>query len=267
MPTCLRTGLLLALLLASCTSAGAQSGLAGAERRALLEYAFTRLDAGADPWHLASLELSRRSPGGTLLARGSLARRSLARRFDRTGTQLEVEAYPRLTRRTYAFVGAGFSPDEVFPEVRLGAELFTALAPGWEASAGARWLDFRTRDVTLLTGSLGAYPGNWYLAARPFLSLDDDGGSSLSGTVLARRYLRDADEYVSLRLGGGEAPAEVFTAAELERVGSARAAVEGKTRLARGANLLASLGWEREELPADRERRRVTAGVGVETRF
>ena len=32
-------------------------------------------------------------------------------------------------------------------------------------------------------------------------------------------------------------------------------------------NVLASLGWEREELPADRERRRVTAGVGVETRF
>jgi hypothetical protein len=50
-------------------------------------------------------------------------------------------------------------------------------------------------------------------------------------------------------------------------VGSARVAVEGKTRLARGVNVLASLGWEREELPADRERRRVTAGVGVETRF
>jgi YaiO family outer membrane protein len=263
MPTCLRAGLLLALLLGSATAAaGAQSGLPGAERRALLEYAFTRLDGGAEPWHLGSLELSRRSPGGTLLARGSLARR-----FDRTGTQLEVEAYPRLTPRTYAFVGAGFSADELFPELRLGAELFTALAPGWEASAGARWLDFRTREVTLLTGSVGAYPGNWYLAARPFLSLDDDGGSSLSGTVLARRYLRDADEYVSLRLGGGEAPAEVFTAAELERVGSTRVAVEGKTRLARGASLLASLGWEREELPADRERRRVTAGVGVETRF
>jgi YaiO family outer membrane protein len=262
MPTCLRAGLLLVLLLAiGSPAAVGQSGLPGAERRALLEYAFTRLDGGAEPWHLGSLELSRRSPGGTLLARGSLARR-----FDRTGTQLEVEAYPRLSRRTYAFMGAGFSPDELFPEVRLGAELFTALAPGWEASAGARWLDFRTRDVTLLTGSVGAYPGSWYLAARPFLALDD-GGSSLSGTVLARRYLRDADEYVSLRLGGGEAPAEVFTAAELERVGSARAAVEGKTRLTRGANLLASLGWERDDLPADRERRRVTAGVGVETRF
>jgi YaiO family outer membrane protein len=263
MRTCRRAGLLLALLLLAGgpSAAGAQSRPAGAERRALLEYAFTHLDDGAEPWHLATLELSRRSAAGTWLARGSAARR-----FDRTGTQLEVEAYPRLSRRTYAFVGAGYSPDELFPELRLGAELFAAPAPGWEASAGARWLDFRARDVTLLTGSVGAYPGNWYLAARPFLALGDDGGS-LSGTLLARRYLRDADEYLSLRLGGGEAPAEVFTAAELERVGSARAALEGKTRLARGASLLATLGWEREELPADRERRRVTAGVGVETRF
>lgn len=134
MPTCLRAGLVLALLLVSATSAAdAQSGRVAPERRALLEYAFTRLDGGADPWHLASLELSRRSPGGTLLARGSLARR-----FERTGTQLEVEAYPRLSRRTYAFVGAGFSPDELFPELRLGAELFTALAPDWEASGSAR---------------------------------------------------------------------------------------------------------------------------------
>jgi YaiO family outer membrane protein len=195
-----------------------------------------------------------------------LARGSVARRFGGTGSQLEVEAYPRLSRRAYAFVGAGYSPDELFPQLRLGAELFAAPAPGWEASAGARWLDFRTREVTLLTGSVGAYPGNWYLAARPFLALGDD-GSSLSGTLLARRYLRDADEYLSLRLGGGEAPAEEFTAAELERVGSARVGVDGKTRLARGVNVLASLGWEREELPADRERRRVTAGVGVETRF
>jgi YaiO family outer membrane protein len=262
MRACLRIGVPAALLLAAgAPAAGAQSGPAAPERRALLEYAFTHLDGGADPWHLASLELSRRAPGATVLARGSVARR-----FGETGTQLEVEAYPRLSRRAYAFVGAGYSPDELFPELRLGAELFAAPAPGWEASAGARWLDFRTREVTLLTGSVGAYPGDWYLAARPFLALGDD-GSSLSGTLLARRYLRDADEYLSLRLGGGEAPAEVFTAAELERVGSARVAVDGKTRLARGVNVLASLGWEREELPADRERRRVTAGVGVETRF
>ena len=262
MRQCLRTGLLLALLLAPRPgAAGAQADPAALELRARLDYAFTHLDGGADPWHLASLELSRRSAAGTVLARGSVARR-----FDLTGSQLEVEAYPRLTARTYAFLGAGWSPDELFPGLRMGAELFAAPAPGWEASAGARWLDFRERDVTLLTASVGAYPGNWYLAARPFLALDE-GDTSLSGTLLARRYLRDADEYVSLRVGGGEAPAEQLTAAELERVGAALVGVDGRMRLGRRAGVLASLGWEREELPGDRERRRLTAGVGVETRF
>ena len=228
--------------------------------RASVSYEQTRFDSELDPWHLASIELSRRSDAGTFLLRGNQANR-----FGTVGRQLEAEAYPRLGERVYAYLGVGASPDEIFPELRYGAELFVAPVTGAELSVGVRRLDFSGTAVTLYTGSAGWYAGNHYLAVRPFLA-EKESGTSASGTVLARRYFRDADDWVGVRLGAGETPAEELTSTELERLGSWRAALEGK-RPVGALHLRGSVGYEREEIAAGRERGRFTVGVGLERRF
>lgn len=258
-----RVGLTAAGLVLAAAPARAQADTVPAAYRAAVGYTLDYFRGDTDPWHLAAVEVSRRSARGTVLARGTFASR-----FSRTGEQVEVEAYPRLTGRTYGFVGAGWSPGELFPRFRAGAELFGTPSRGWELSAGARYLDFQTTRVTLLTGSVGAYPRNYYLAARPFLAFSstDDRGT-LSGSLLARRYLRTEEEYLTLRVSGGSTPPEQFTATELGRTGAFQVGIDGKTPVGERVSLTGLLGRQWEDLPGGRERRRFVVGVGAEARF
>lgn len=229
--------------------------------RVAADYVYSHFDRDLEPWHVISTELSVRSPTrGTLLGRATGARR-----FEQTGVQLEMEAYPRLTPRTYGYLEAGWSPSGIFPRYRLGAELFAMPARAVEVSVGVRRLAFEVRDVTILTGSVGAYSGNYYVVARPFVSSRDD-GTSISGTVAVRRYFRDADDYVTVRVGGGRAPGDELTSMELDRLRSLRVRLDGKRPLG-GVHLRWAVGWEAEELPGERERRRVVLGIGAERRF
>lgn len=228
--------------------------------RAALSYEHTRFARDLDPWHLTSLELSRRSGGGTLILRGTTARR-----FGTNGTQVEVDAYPRLGQGVYGYLNAGYSGTELFPEWRYGAELFVTVGQGVELSAGGRRLEFDAERVDLYTGSAGLYRGNYYLAARSFFSPRTDG--TVSASLMARRYLRDAEEYLTLRVGGGSAPADDVTRAELERVSSFRVSVDGRRAVATALHLRLLAGFEREELPLARERSRVTVGAAIERAF
>lgn len=233
-----------------------------ADRRIAVDYSVARFDGSLDPWHLLSAEALHRSGWGAVIARATLARR-----FGQTGEQVEVEAYPRLGQRAYAYLNLGYSPSGLFPESRYGAEIFAVVRPGLEASAGARHLDFDAQAVTLYTASVGAYLGKFYLVARPFVS-PRDGELLASAIFTARRYLGDeTDQWVALVVGGGEVPGEETTAFELERLGSRQALLEGRTRLTDPLGVRWSTGYEWEELPGDQTRRRFTLGLGLEARF
>lgn len=231
--------------------------------RASLEYGITYFDGrtAPEPWHTASAELSRRTRAVTLVARATVAER-----FGRRGEQFEVDAYPRISPRFYGYLNAGWSPSEIFPELRLGAELYANAGGGIELSAGARRLEFATRGVTILTGSVGRYAGNYYFSARPYVTPRDE-GTSYSGTLLARRYFSGADSYATFTVGAGTAPTEGAQEFELDRVSSRRVGVFGRTPMGRGVGLRWSAGYEHEELTPAVDRGRVSAGLGLEKRF
>lgn len=249
---------LVALALFAAPGARAQSGHG---LRAGVAYSQSRFSSDLEPWHLATLEVAAQGAAGTALLRANAARR-----FAISGVQLEAEAYPRLTERAYAFLNVGASSAEIFPALRMGAELYVMPVDMLELSGGVHHLDFRTEDVTLLTGSAGVYQGNLFAAVRPVLALVRE-DRRLAVDLLVRRYLRDADEHLTLRLGGGATPTETFTTAELNRVDAARVAVEAQTPIGEAVHLRLLAGFEHEQLPEDRERDRLTLGVGVVRRF
>ena len=130
------------------------------EHAVSLGYSTAHFDAALDPWHLATVELRRRSAFGALLARASVARR-----FGETGQQYEAEAYPRLADRAYAYLNLGWSPSGLFPERHYGAELFGTVAPGWGALRGRAPPRLRGRGGDALhplppprTGAAGTCP-------------------------------------------------------------------------------------------------------------
>lgn len=231
------------------------------QHRLAVEYSTARFDGDIDPWHVASIEGIRRSERGTFLLRGTLAKR-----FGDTGEQFEVEAYPRLGGRSYAYLAAGLSPSGLFPNRRFGGELFLSAADATEVSAGIRHLDFDDRNVTLLTASLGHYFGPYFVNLRPYVS-PRDGDFLYSGSLLLRRYSADPDEWVGLVVYGGEVPGEEATTFELERLKSAAASLEIRRQVTPRVGLRGSGGFEWEEIQPEVSRRRITLGVGIEARL
>ena len=116
-----------------------------------LEY--ERFNRDLSPWKLATFELTGKSERGTITGRVTEARR-----FDTNGTQVEVEAYPRFGKTTYAYLNAGGSNSTILAHRRYAAELFHTLPGAWELSAGARRIEFTsdrrrsTRHRWVVTG-------------------------------------------------------------------------------------------------------------------
>ena len=226
-----------------------------------LDGGVTTFSGATAPWSQASLSVSRRGAPGTVIARVNQARR-----FGESGVQVEAEAYPRLSRSTYAYVDLGYSRARVYPGWRSGAELFTALPRAWELSGGYRQLRFQDAPVTLLTGSVGRYVGDYWFSLRPWLRTGV-AATSASGSVAARRYFADADHFIGLRAGFGSAPGDQLSPDQAARTTSASAAIHGAAGL--GTALLGtwSLGYDRETFPALPSRRSATLLLGVKREF
>jgi YaiO family outer membrane protein len=150
-------------------------------------------------WYWFSVEYTHRFDWGSLIGRANWAER-----YDQSAWQYEVDAYPKLWKGAYLYLNAGVAEESFFPTRRYGAEIFWSLPKAFEASVGARYLEFDVNNVWLYTGSIGWYRGNWYMAVRPWVS-SKPGNTSLSGGFLARRYFATKDDYCTLRVGGGQA--------------------------------------------------------------
>ena len=223
------------------------------------DYSYVGFEDGLDPWHYASLTLGRRGAGGSLIGRVNYARR-----FGSSGGQFEVDAYPRLSKNTYAYLNAGYSPSSIFPTWRSGGELFIALPKAWETSVGYRQLRFGGLPVTLFTGTLGKYVGNYWFSLRPFVRQKDT-GMSASASITARHYFEDGDHYLGVRVGYGSTPPDQGApdSVSLARQNSFSASVQGSGGLRAGLLGTWSLSYDREELDRSRLRKSWTAAAGL----
>ena len=214
-----------------------------------------------EPWKLGAISLGRRTVRGSLIGRVNIANL-----FGTTGTQFEADAYPILGRSAYGYISAGYSNATIFPEWRFGGELFASLPSAYEASLGFRQLRFAGTPVTLFTGSVGKYTGNYYFSARPFVR-SQNGGLSTSAGLIARRYFETGDEFIGARISYGSTPSDRVTATELTRANSLSTGIQGSRRV--GPRLFGTwaLGYEREELVAGRYRNRVEVDAGTRLDF
>jgi YaiO family outer membrane protein len=137
----------------------------------------------------------------------SIVRMNYSRRFGEEGLQYEVDLYPAITKGVYAYVNYGFSKNSLFPDHRVGAEVYSSLPGSLEASLGMRYLYFNTDSkVAIYTGSVGAYFNNYWVSFRPFIIPDRHVGTSFSGSASVRRYWKDSQSYLGLSAGIGFSP-------------------------------------------------------------
>ncbi|MBT8235417.1 MAG: YaiO family outer membrane beta-barrel protein [Bacteroidia bacterium] len=154
-----------------------------------------------DAQYLAGIEYQYQTKIGKIIPRISYANR-----FQKTGMQYEIDAYPQFDKKNYLYLNYGYSASNIFPSHRAGAELYRMISKTMEMSAGLLYIDFRESAATMITGSAGLYSGNYYFSARPYLTPRSDNPMGYAGSLLARKYGKTGDNYLGLILSLGVSP-------------------------------------------------------------
>lgn len=224
------------------------------------DYDYTNFRGDIQAWQMGSVSLGERTPAGSIIGRVNLANR-----FGTSGAQYEADAYPHLGlgHGMYAYLNFGYSAASIFPRWRSGGEIYTNLPDAYEASLGYRQLRFEgSTPVTLFTGTLGKYTGNYWFSLRPYVR-EKTSGTSASLSLTGRKYGADADNYIGARVGYGSTPSDRLTVDELARTKDFSADVHGSRTLTAGFFGTWSVGYEDEQLPAGTSRKRWEFSGGV----
>jgi YaiO family outer membrane protein len=223
---------------------------------------FGRGESSYGPWHLFSFELSRKFKRGSIIGRVNQARRNFGSEV-MSGSQFEIDAYPKITKRMYAYLNAGYSSSFVFPKYRLGGEIYTGLPASFELSLGVRYLNFVSSSVLIYTGNLGKYYKNYWFSFRPFIT-SKPSGLSFSGIFLIRRYFSDADNYLTLLAGFGSSPMEIFYIEDIERLNSYKIELELQKMITRAFLIRFGIRFEREEFRINQFGNRLTLSLALQ---
>lgn len=162
------------------------------------------------------------TPAGPLVVRTSQGRR-----FSLQDEMVEIEFYPKLGSRSYAWLSGAVASDGVlYPDTRFGAEIFHVITRAVEISAGARYLGFDD-SVMVYSASVGLYRGNWYFAGRGYRADD-----ASAGQFVIRRYVGDEHHYFGFRVGVGRD--EIRSGSDLDSLDRTEVVAEALVPVAQG---------------------------------
>ncbi|MFD2515341.1 YaiO family outer membrane beta-barrel protein [Pontibacter locisalis] len=226
-----------------------------------ISFQLTSFDQDISNWQLGTIQYTRKTAKATFAGKINYAER-----FGKKALQAELEAWPRLNEKTYAYLSVGASDSEIFPAYRAGAELYRILPHQMEASLGLRTLAFEQETVLLYTGHFGVYFHKYWAAFRPFVQFQHSNWQA-TGILQVRRYFRHSDEFVSLSLSKGSTPSEQVALQEIKRLDASRIGLEGQIRLGSRYLLGGLMQYEKEEYAENSTRNRFTSGLSFHYKF
>ncbi len=154
-----------------------------------------------DPMFYSSISYKRQTLAGSIIPRINYSHR-----LGKDGVQYELDFYPKFSKRFYAYLNYGFSNASIYPNHKFAGDLYTNLPGAFEFSAGGRYIGFKTRNVVSITNSFGHYRGNYYFSLRSYITPRPNNLTRVSGNLLVRKYLKDADNYWGVNFGMGVSP-------------------------------------------------------------
>jgi YaiO family outer membrane protein len=229
------------------------------QNKLILDYEHDVLNRGFSNWDQGYISFGHHFSFGSVIARYNRARR-----FDTNGEQVEFDAYPHLWSGAYAYMNYGHSNSSIYPGNRYGGEIFQSLGAGYEASFGFRQLNFPSGGVTLWTGSVAKYIGNYYIYVRPYYTPSNIGTSS--SWTLGMRYYLDDQQYLAASVGQG---LSVQQDPSLNVVGlkSQKASVDAYLAVTDDFFIDPSFGYRRDEIRSDVFRDTWSYEMSLEKRF
>ena len=156
----------------------------------------------SDDWKVTSIEYSHKASAATFIGKVNYAQR-----FGQEGVQFEAQAYPKISQRVYAYVGASYSNNNpVFPRYTTGATVYVGINNGWEIEGGYRQLNF-DKNIWVGAGGVSKYLGNWLVNIRSFISIDAPADNQ-SYFFTAKRFMSNPREMIWFQVGSGVSPDE-----------------------------------------------------------
>lgn len=202
---------------------------------------------GYSPWHLAYLQYLRKFSFGSLIGRVNNANR-----IGESDVQYELDAYINTWKKSYLYFNGGISGKKLFPESRMGFEVYQGLPKGFEVSGGLRYLKFTASDVFIYTGSVSKYIGAYWLSVRPYVIPNGD-DIAYTGVFEARRiFNKDFENYLGIQYSYGSSPDEAHTYINEEdrlRIQSNKVKLTYSHRFLTVWTSVFSAAYEREENP------------------
>lgn len=224
-------------------------------------YDYDSFEGDLTPWNTFSFYgRTRTKLTGTLIARVTQSSR-----FDDNGTLFELDAYPSLGKKAYAYVNIGGSSASFFPEFRFGASVYYNLPKAWEVEGGFRYLQF-SETTYIYTASLGKYVSNWWFNLRGNLIPGTGNSLGTSANLQARYYFKTGEDFFSLQLSTGVSPDEE-TRDPTQLLNSYRARAGYQQLITDRFMIYGFTGYSRDELGPDRFRNNFNLSLGVEYRF
>lgn len=169
--------------------------------RIAINNSFTVFSDRYDPMVYSSVRWRHETKVGNIIPKINYSNR-----LGKHGIQYDIDFYPRFLKRFYAYLNYGYSNAEIYPRHKFGGDIYANLPGAIEVSAGGRYIVTQTQDVKAITNSLGYYRGNYYFSLRSFITPRPDGLTRISGNLLVRKYLRDAENFMGFTVGMGISP-------------------------------------------------------------
>ncbi|NNK76521.1 MAG: YaiO family outer membrane beta-barrel protein [Maribacter sp.] len=240
--------------------------------RIVVNNSFTIFDQRYDPMIYSSVSFRRQTWAGSIIPRINYSNR-----LGKHGVQYDLDFYPKFSKRLYAYINYGYSNASIYPNHKLGGDLYVNLPGAIEFSAGGRYIKTNAQNISVVTNSLGYYRGNYYFSLRSYITPRPDKLTRISGNFLIRKYLKDAESYLGVNIGMGISPelrqltsgdellAETFLYIESQRVSLQYQFSAKKTMNIYRANL----GVARQELIYDSGSYfwGVSAGITYQVKF
>ncbi len=166
-----------------------------------------------------------------------------------TEVQFEVEAYPTISKKNYAFLSYAYSPGSYFPRHRAAVEIWQILPAGFAISAGLNYYYFE-RSYYIALVSVEKYAKKFWFSGKCFVYFKDTGPTT-SFYLSGRRYFNDFN-YLQLTLGTGTAPDEPFNIeSEITRLTANSVRLILNTRITGKLTMRVGTGYSREKYPPE----------------
>ncbi|EOZ97733.1 hypothetical protein A33Q_1706 [Indibacter alkaliphilus LW1] len=224
-------------------------------------YDFDSFRGALTPWNTYSVYGRTR----TNLTGSIIGRITHSNRFDGSGTQYEVDAFPSLGENSYGYINLGVSNAFFFPSFRFGGSVFWNLKKAWEIEGGYRLLMF-TENTHIYTGSLGKYTGNWWINLRLNYIPGQD-GSSTSGNLQARYYFKGPEDFFSAQFSTGVSPDEENRDFQSQLLNSYRLRLGYQHLWTDRWMGFGFVGYSQDQISSNVFRNNLNVSIGTEFRF